>query len=182
MSRRPNLLIDSNRPAIKLTANSNSKTLRHLPLTIARRGVRGFYHGNFPLAAQTKSQPDCYVFEKRLAYLHQGHASSCQRHTGAGTPLSSDGVAVIHAADASLSVTSSRRPTGKGHHAWSWARSVWWQPWRCRRSKAMTMRLLTLTETTRACHLMPQWWPTWQPEPWLEYWSTRWCTPWTLSR
>lgn len=43
------------------------------------------------------------------SYLVEPRPLPCLRHASAGTPRSSDGVVVIHAADASASVTTSRR-------------------------------------------------------------------------
>lgn len=66
--------------------------------------VSEIHHGNLSLAAKTKGQPDFRGSEIRFAHLHLNHAPNFRRHTGAGTPQTRDGVVVIHAADASLSV------------------------------------------------------------------------------
>lgn len=140
--------------------------------------VRGICHGNFSLATSYREpalfSSVCNSIGSRTA------PRLC--HMGTGTPASSDDVVVIHAADNSLSGILCNPPPGKAHHAWSWARNVRWQRWRCRRPQVKTIRLLRAMVTTRACHLMSQWRPTWQLEPWLASWSTRWCTPWTPSR
>lgn len=155
-------------------------------LTRAKRAlsvrIYGIHHGNFSLAASNREPALFLNIWNMIGREDQRHAPSCWRHTGAATPPSSEDVVVVHAASTSLSVILHRRPTLRAAHAWRWPRTVWWQHWRCLKSKAKTMSLLIVTVTTRACHLMSQWRPTWQREPWLAYWSTRWCTPWTLSR
>lgn len=72
--------------------------------------LKSSHHRNLWLAPQTVNQPCWRVRRTPLVQLLRSHALlSLLRHASAGTPRGCDGVVVIHAADGSASVTTSRR-------------------------------------------------------------------------